>query len=357
MAKQLGEKVIKSLNVGFYGTEPVYDRELTSKELQDALTWYNYNMDLKDGNAFLVKYLINTGADTELVKAVKAGNERFFSTTLYKLARIVNLGGQLPPYAYSWIEAGLADGLRKYRNYKEEDTFVAPKRLNEKNVDLLEKIEQAIDAHNKKFDLVEYLTHKSVPEDFGRKVLKYYDEELKRAKTYVPTELETAAEIATHVQYLEKIVKEAKLFLGIDVDAPKVVKARKPRRKKVIPPEKKVAKVQYLPEFPELGLKSIAPKEIIGKKSVWCYDTKYGKLWVARATSDAGLDVKGTTVINFDEKSSESKRIGRKAKEVLPFVLKGGKVQLRKIFTTVKTANVEVTGRINSDTIILRVEK
>lgn len=82
MAKQLGEKVIKSLNVGFYGTEPVYDRELTSKELQDALTWYNYNMDLKDGNAFLVKYLINTGADAELVKAVKAGNERFFPLSL-----------------------------------------------------------------------------------------------------------------------------------------------------------------------------------------------------------------------------------------------------------------------------------
>lgn len=361
MAKQIGVKVIKSLNMGFYGSEPVYDRELSSKELQDALTWYNYNMDLKDGNGFLVQYLNNTGADADLIKAVKSGNDKFFPVSLYKLARIINLGGKLPDYAMKWIDSGLADGFKKYKGYKGEEVFIAPKKLNERNVNLLWPIEAAIDKKDKKFDLVEYLTDQKVVADTtGRKIMKFYDDELKIAKTLQPTELETAAEIASYVKYLEKIVTDTKIFCGIDVnvaDVPKVKKPRKPRAKKIIPPEKKVEKVQYLPEFAELGLKSIHPKEIIGKKSVWCYDTKYGKLWVARAATDAGLDIKGTTVMGFDEKTSEAKRIGRKAKQVLPFVLQGGKVQLKKMFTTINTANVEVTGRINGDTIILRVEK
>jgi hypothetical protein len=195
----------------------------------------------------------------------------------------------------------------------------------------------------------------------AQKVIDYLTEEVKKTVTYFTAEEEDDKK--KYIETVDSVISDIVVFLngGDNVEAVKPVakapvapKVRKPRAKKVIPAEKKVAKVQYLKEFPELGLKSIEPREIIGKSALWYYDVRYQKLVVVRATN--GLEVKGTTVI-FDEKISESKKIGRKTKETLDFVLKGGKIALKKIFENIKTGNIEVTGRLSENTILLRVEK
>ncbi|NBR26480.1 MAG: hypothetical protein EBU08_22410, partial [Micrococcales bacterium] len=63
--------------------------------------------------------------------------------------------------------------------------------------------------------------------------------------------------------------------------------ANKPIRKKRTVKEKPasvvVAKLNYLQEFAELGLKSIAPEKIIGASQVWAYNTKTKLLGVYNA--------------------------------------------------------------------------
>lgn len=346
----VGTKAIKSLNLGFYGEEPIYNRELTPRELDDATTWYNYNMDTKDGIKYLIEWMTNNSYDAEAIRAVRTGGEKFFPFTIFKLARILNVGGKIPGYAMEWLTEGIKTGCLKFHSDKSNVVvYKRPARLNEFNVEVMNGIEDAIDSRDKKFNVKTYLKGKGVDQKLALKIVAYYEEEMQKTKKFITTE-----PIDDLVSYVTKIIADIQAYAGLGENKPVIRAPRKPRRKKVIPPEKKVSKMKYLREHVELGVKSIDPRDIIGKKALWYIDTKYNKLVVVR--SDTGLDVKGTTII-FDEKISESKRVGRRAKFAVDTITKGGKVAIRNIFKDFKTENIEVTGRINEYTILLKVEK
>ena len=131
---------------------------------------------------------------------------------------------------------------------------------------------------------------------------------------------------------------------------------RKPRAIKIKPAAKLVEKVKYKKEDTEQKLVSINPIDIIKAQSLWVYNTKYRQLSVYHAIDDGGLSVKGTTVTQFDEKKSVSKRL-RKPHEVLPKLLGAGKVVLRSFMDDIKTNSTVPTGRINEDVILLRITK
>jgi hypothetical protein len=76
-------------------------------------------------------------------------------------------------------------------------------------------------------------------------------------------------------------------------------------------------------------------------------------LTVFRAIDRGGLQVKGTSIINYDEKNSFTKRTGRKPEEYLKKVLEGGKIVLRKLMDDMKEAPLAY--RINENTILLRI--
>lgn len=355
----VGKSVIKSMNLGFYGPEPIFTGKVSNKDFSSALNWYHYNLDPKDALGFLASYLISQG-DHETAKMVKSGGEKVFSFTLGKLARMIQNGGTLPDYAYEWLSKGLKEGIVKYNRSKIEIVpYKAPGKLNETKAKMLDKIETIIENRSGE-DIIAVLEEAKATPKTAKQVIDYLTEEAHKTIGYFSPEEEEDKQ--SYVKAVADAISDVNVYIsGGDAvvvtekaEEPKVKKPRKPRAKKVIPAEKKVAKVKYLKEFPELGLKSIEPKEIIGKAALWYYDVKYQKLVVVRASN--GLEVKGTTVI-FDEKISESKKIGRKTKETIDMVLKGGKIALKKVFDNIKTGNIEVTGRLSENTILLRVEK
>ena len=103
-------------------------------------------------------------------------------------------------------------------------------------------------------------------------------------------------------------------------------------------------------------MKSVEPKEIIKASQLWIFNTKNRKLGVYHAQDPQGLSIKGSTVINFDEDKSVTKTL-RKPDEILPQVMKAGKVALRKVLEDIRSVEVCLTGRINKDIILLRVIK
>ena len=114
--------------------------------------------------------------------------------------------------------------------------------------------------------------------------------------------------------------------------------------------------MNYAKDFAELKLVSIDPKTIIGASSLWVYNTKTRKLGVYQAADAAGLNVKGSTIQNFAESKSVSKKL-RKPEATIPEVLKGGKVALRNVLNDIRAVESALTGRINADTILLRTVK
>jgi hypothetical protein len=131
---------------------------------------------------------------------------------------------------------------------------------------------------------------------------------------------------------------------------------RKPRKKKAKSADKIVAGIKYLPAFPELKIVSVPPQSIVGAESAWLYNVRQRMLTQLIAGTRAGLSIKGSTVIDYDVDNSVKKKV-RKPEIILPKVLDGGKVILRKLMEGINSKPQQLTGRINSDTIILRTIK
>jgi hypothetical protein len=111
-----------------------------------------------------------------------------------------------------------------------------------------------------------------------------------------------------------------------------------------------------LPEFKELNLTSVKTIDIIGCMALWVYNTKTRKLGVYHAEDAGGLSVKGSSILNFVESKSIQKKL-RKPETMLPEVLNGGKVFLRNVMDSIRAVDSKLTGRINKDTILLKVVK
>jgi hypothetical protein len=67
------------------------------------------------------------------------------------------------------------------------------------------------------------------------------------------------------------------------------------------------------------------------------------------------LGVKGTSITGFDPVKSVQKTL-RKPEEQLKEFKAAGKVQLRKFLEDIKAVDIKLNGRINEDTILLKVQ-
>jgi hypothetical protein len=113
--------------------------------------------------------------------------------------------------------------------------------------------------------------------------------------------------------------------------------------------------MKYLKQDETLKLVSINPQDIIGAKELWIYNVKTRKIGKYIAAEFSDLGVKGTTVIGFDPIKSVQKTL-RKPEEQLKEFKASGKVQLRKFLDDIKAVDIKLNGRINEDTVLLKIQ-
>jgi len=116
-----------------------------------------------------------------------------------------------------------------------------------------------------------------------------------------------------------------------------------------------VAKLKYMKSNEPLKLVSINPADIIGSKELWVFNTKTRKLGKYVAAEFNDLGVKGTTITGFNEHQSICKTL-RKPEEKLKEFKAAGKVQLRKFLDEINATDTKMNGRINEETILLKVQ-
>ena len=133
-------------------------------------------------------------------------------------------------------------------------------------------------------------------------------------------------------------------------------KQRKPRKKKPNSVSKQIAKLNYKKQDDEYKIASINPSEIVGADRLYVFNSKYRKLGVYQAESHAGLSVKGSTLRGFDTSLSKCKKV-RKPEEVLTKMLSGGKLAIKKQYESINSKEKDLTGRINNETILLKIVK
>jgi hypothetical protein len=225
----------------------------------------------------------------------------------------------------------------------------------------------------KGFDFVAHFAKTKVSQAHARKIKGYYVAELEEAqliqKLPTPGEINrvkdeheadmlqqlregyshlTKKDAATYLTALETLVGACDMV----IDASKAT--RKPRVKKAPSKDKMIAKLKYLVSDDKLQLVSVNPLELIESTEVWVYNVKTRKLGKYVAEEGQHMRVNGTTLTFFDETKSVQKTL-RKPDETLKEFKKASKVKLRKFLEDIKTTDIKLTGRFNTDTIILKV--
>ena len=163
------------------------------------------------------------------------------------------------------------------------------------------------------------------------------------------------------VKKLRDAVGELVSALNFVVDTAKATRA--PRKSKPKSATKLVEKLKYLKADDKYKIASVSSDQIIGASELWVFNVKTRKIgkYVASnidpkgmAREGSGLSVKGTTIIGFDETQSIQKTL-RKPEEKLKEFKDAGKVKLRTFLEDINAVDIKLNGRINADTVLLKV--
>jgi len=118
--------------------------------------------------------------------------------------------------------------------------------------------------------------------------------------------------------------------------------------------DKQVAKVQYKKEDNDFKIVSINPIQIPTKTRLYAFNTK-SKMVIEYVTeSPNGFEISGSTIKNISNGLSRTVCL-RKPLDFLPIVLQKTPKQINDAWETIKTKTKVPNGRINKDTILLRV--
>lgn len=357
------------------GSEPDLRGDVSNAQVIQAYNWYNYFYDSDQAKAWVIEYLKEFHkSEKELIKNANRIDSNHTRTTGWN-CRILLLGGNLPDEIKERNEARIrtlaATAARASASEAEapakEEEVVRPvisiqERVTNRANELIAEIEGHLDDFYRDgvvFKPGDWLSQRDVKPAIAQRIAEYYKPlyaELFDAYNGKDVQLKEGyaswkkTKLKIYLEFVKSIVSAA------ETRATVVKAARKPRKKKEKSPVQLVSKLKYKEKDEEYKLVSVDPKQIVGCNQLWVFNTKYRTLAVYNAMGPAGLNVKGSTVIGFDEKTSIVKKL-RKPEQQIKSLLDGGKIVLRKFMDGIKCKSKEATGRINTETVLVRIIK
>lgn len=379
-------RAAKNLDVDYVGHLPRWSDIETSEDekfpemMQAALRHYGYFKTVKDLKKQVVQWMSDHEYSKADIKAYKKSLDWRTPMTACSLAAAYGAG--MPEYerGTSYITEAIAtaiasnvkDGIN-VNEMTQEEKDAAPKK---KAPSIQDRISAKIQDHilhfeitfedgiiergekHSKPDVRSYLVTENVPASMITRIVEHFeaqrdeikgsqgvnaDEQLKEAYSHL-----SKADVKRFMDFYKALIADLEMYK----EEKKV--ARAPRARKAVSKSKQVAKLNYMKRHEGLKLVSINPEDMIDCKEIWVYQTKYRKLGKYVAEGYGTLGVKGTSIVGFDVNGSVQKTL-RKPKEQLAAFKKAGKVKLRTFMDEVKAVDIKLTGRINKDTIILKV--
>ena len=358
------------------GSEPLWDTEralemeesVFDHHMRISLRYYNYFYSSKELKKYLVDWLKQTAGvahqlDAETITRFAKSTDGYTPLTAPALIKAHTQGMPLLERHIKYLigvvhrtleldagEEKVAEVIEKAK----APTVKVPTiqdRMNEimkTHILHFEELEDSLyEGKTVEPKAYEYLSGKSVPQAMLGKIQSIFERrwaEILEAKTTDDEDLKEAYSYMKAADYKRYEAFYTKLFEGIAQygqvkKATKKAAVRKPPQK-----EKLVKSLKYLKNDTTLKLVSVSPVDIIG--------AQLGK-YVAEDMGGA-LGVKGTSITGFNEVKSTQKTL-RKPDEQLKTFLAANKVDARKFIDNIKTTEIKLNGRINVDTILLKV--
>lgn len=358
--KKITKAKILSVDRQFIGDEPVNIGVLTEDNHSvyvSALNWYNYMYDADTAREWLLEHMKRSGFEKAQIADVRRVSKLKIPTTIGWQARMMMNGNTLSERSMNYFNQRLDDLFREAQSMEVEVEVVeTPKvniqdRVNAKIDQLITDCEEAVDT-TPDLNIYEWLTGKEVTGQAASTIRDFY---AKCIGDHEVDEFDTRAEKKARAEQ-KKFWEDFVAAIDRYINNKKAVKIRKPREKKAKSAVDVVKNLKFQKEDKELKIVSVHPTEIVGCKQLWTYNTKYKKLTRYDAVGPNGIQVKGTTLIGFDVETASSKAL-RKPNISLQSLLSAGKVALRTFMSELKTSETKPNGRINEQTILLRVIK
>jgi len=375
-------KTSRTFDENYKGTEPVFSEDTTTNDIMTAMNWYSYFYEGDQAKQWLLDYMKSVGYDRAEIAKVKS-SPWHKSGLVIEGGNVINL--KFAGFVARMCMRGLKNLPEKYADrmnfaieYSMKMTDVLNVQKKEESEDnnklsiqdhiktqvntLCAEIEGAIDDFfdnnlEPTINVYDWLKTNEVKGLIAKKIGEEFLPHLEEIDA-----IETDEDLKEGYRHLKKPqIKKYRKFVQSIVDdcerySSNQNKQRKPRKKKPVALDKQVAKLNFKKDDTDYKISSINPVEIIGASQLWVFNTKYRKLGVYNASSTNGLSVKGSTLQGFEEDKSVKKTI-RKPEDVLTKILTGGKVAIRRQFESINSKEQNMNGRINNETILLKVVK
>lgn len=334
-----------------YGKEPELTGTPTESELGTALNWYSSMCGAEEAREFLKAYFQFQNR-TEDLRLLSKLTDPWIPRTAAWIARLMTLEVDLHDRHIEFCESKISEALARVEESVDVEREPVSDRIREKAGEIIGDIEALIDTYVD-FSMYDWLKEREIKAVYVPYILERYvpwydelletlvgkDQQLKEAYSYM-----TKKELRERAEFFRKLITDAERY------ADNTRKVRAPRAAKPVSIEKQVSRLQFQKEFKAFKIVSVDPSKVIGAKELWTVNTRYKIVSVYR--SETGLGFRGTSIVNYDEKSSTTWRIGRKIEAAISTILKGTKASLKKFNEGTEAA---LAPRINDNTVLLRV--
>ena len=353
------------------------------RHFRNSMEYYRLEHSGKDLKPKVINWMSLNGYTKDQIKAFKDTKDNRCSVTVGSIA--ANLLKGMPPVRADfnegrssalWLGTAIAKIIDEGKNDEqepEEGAEVKPavpqisiqERVREASYAMTDELEDALEEFSKDpntfdpkaFKILNLLRGKQAKAAHARVIKDFYKRQHDEYVELAEGKCEQLKEAYSHISKanIKKITAfYAEILAACDMLMQEAKVNRAPRAKKPTDKTKVVSKLKYLKQDEKLKLVSINPIDIIGSKELWVFNTKTRKIGKYVAAEFAELSVKGTTIIGFDENKSIQKTL-RKPEDQLKEFKAAGKVALRKFLDDIKAVDIKLNGRINEETILLKI--
>jgi hypothetical protein len=375
-------KAVKDYSPVWDGCETM-DTDKFLRHFHSAMSYYRLEFSGKDLKPAVIKWMTGVGCTKEDIAAFKKTKDNRCNVTMGAIASCLLRGMPAVREDFNkgrdtaaWLRNEIVDVISQGKNDIDEEAVVEVKstvvqpsiqeRVKEAAMRMTEEIEDAIEGFQtdpeafdpKAFKMLNLLKGKEVKAAHARIIKDFYSSDLAELEELASgkgdEQLKEGYSHRSKKQIRNLITFYQEIMSACDMLAQEAKVNRKPRKTKTVPKEKLVAKLKYMKSNEPLKLVSVSPTDIIGSGELWVFNCKTRKLGRYVAAEFQTLGVKGTTITGFDEFKSVQKTL-RKPEEKLKEFKAAGKVQLRKFLDEINATDTKMNGRLNEETILLKV--
>lgn len=354
---------------------------------REAMSWYSENKTGRELKHQVINWMSHKEFSKDIIEQFHKTKDTRVGITVGAVASCLlkgmpevredfnrgkDTGLWLKKEIYKIIEEGKYDAPSEEKVVEKQGVnpiITIQDRIREQAGAMSEEIDVAIDAFitdpeafdPKQYSLVKIFRGKGVKAAQARYIKSFYefgqndllelssgnaDEQLREAYRHLPRK---------HVRKLIDFYQS--IMDACDQVSAEAKVNKKPRAKKVKPAEDLVKKVKFKTSDDKLGIVSIPPAQLVKAQSALIYNTKTRKIGLYIATNSEGFGVKGTSLTNFTEKSTQ-KTLRKPLEQLKELKEQNTQKRVETWFAKgVKTTETRLNGRLNEDTVLLKIFK